>query len=447
MKNHKLIAALFALILLLAVSITGAMAEEEIELIAEQPVIGGNLPAELAEEPETIPELPEAPLNEEIPEQETVTEEKAEEPKFVPELIEAPLNEEIPEQDMVTEEKPEKPEFIPELIEAPLNEEIPEQDATAEEKPEEPEFVPELPAAPAIEEIIPELNEAVQSEIFNPEFIPELPEVQDIEEAITENTIVLTVEQEKAEGEEEPKYKNGNEGLHAECTTTENSADFKFNMGVHKNDAESGRDVDLNLLHVHAGASAGAGGFIVVDTEGKVHDGYGVHAGCDAEIAALELEGNARLGSLKNNIHGGTSVAAGEAKAAADFTVGEVDGKVVVGINGNAELDAVEAKLSGGFTVDGVEVNGHVGGKLGIGAKLRLGYKDGKFGCDIGAALGVGIEFGFEVDVGAIADKVENAATEMAEKLIKSDITKTVVKTAAKVAGTVTNFFSKLWTW
>ena len=54
-----------------------------------------------------------------------------------------------------------------------------------------------------------------------------------------------------------------------------------------------------------------------------------------------------------------------------------------------------------------VNVSGSV--KVGIGAKASVGYSNGKLKCEIGAALGVGGSFGFEVDVGAIAKKTGNA--------------------------------------
>lgn len=44
--------------------------------------------------------------------------------------------------------------------------------------------------------------------------------------------------------------------------------------------------------------------------------------------------------------------------------------------------------------------------KVGIGAHAEVGYTDGKFKVDVGAALGVGVDIGFEVDISGTVDAV-----------------------------------------
>ena len=348
MKNRKWIVALLTFVLLMFVTLTGVLAEEEAIQIKEQPELVENLPAELAEEP-------------------------------------APEKEELP------------PEF----------------------------------------EMTPDEDVMIFAEVTAP--------VMD-EEFILPEPVVLAQTPEEVQGEEadngvDPNWKNGTEGLHPEYTVTEHNADWALNAGVHKNDAESGRDVDVNLLHFHSGDGFGAGAFALEAPDGSIHAGAGVHAGMDMELTLVEVKGAARLGDKNNNIHATTEVDLGEAKAAAEFTVGTVDGNLVVGLNGNMEADLVEAKIGGGVTVGGVEIGGHVGGKLGVGAKLNVGYKDGKFKADVGAALGIGIEVGVEIDVGAAAEKVQEVAKDVTLKAITSDTGMGIIKTAAKVGSWITGWF------
>ena len=318
MKNRKWITALLTFILLMLVTLTGVLAEEEVTQITEQPEPVVTLPAEAAGGP--APEVEVLVPTDELP----------------------AFEEELPMMNMA-------------------------------------------PVLPAAEEIICPAEPVV------------LAQAPAEEQAENEPAAV-------------PTGKNGNEGLHIEVTETENSYDLMINAGAHKNDAESGRDVDLNLLHFHTGDGFGAGGFVLEAPDGTMHAGMGVHAGMDMEFDVVELEGKARLGDMNNNVFVNNEVDVGNVKAGANFTVGTLDGNVTVGLNGTLETNLVEAKVGGGFTVDGVEVGGHVGGKLGVGVKLNVGYKDGKFKADVGAALGIGIEVGVEIDVGAAATKIKNGA-------------------------------------
>ena len=49
--------------------------------------------------------------------------------------------------------------------------------------------------------------------------------------------------------------------------------------------------------------------------------------------------------------------------------------------------------------------------KVGVGAHAEVGYTDGKLKVDIGAAVGVGFDLGFEVDVSGTVDAVVDVAT------------------------------------
>lgn len=257
------------------------------------------------------------------------------------------------------------------------------------------------------------------------------PGAEAVVQTVPECFVANAPEEEEAT-EEETGMKNGVEGLHLVKNVTDDHAEFMFNTGIHKNNEENGRDVDINLLHLTAEAYANVGAFTGVNAKGEKIEGVGVNVGCKADFATAEMIGKVRIGNLENNVLGGTEIDIGTAGAAAQVTAGVINGNVVVNLNATLEANVLEAKLEGGGTIDGVQVKGHVGGKVGVGVKARMGMENGKFKAEIGVAMGIGIEFGVEVDLGAAYDKVKEHAT---------DIAKTTVNTVCKAANKILGWF------
>lgn len=209
----------------------------------------------------------------------------------------------------------------------------------------------------------------------------------------------------------------------------EKGEDYSYDAGGHLHD-------------LSANAIAEAGAFVVRKPDGDVVGGYGVTVGAGARYTAAEAYANGTVGYEDYNLHGAGTVSAGEAKAKADFTAGVVNGNLRVVAEGGAELNAFSAGGSAGVTIDGVDVNVYGGVKVGIGARGSVGYQDGKFKVDANLAVGLGFEVGFEVDVGAIEEKMEEAAVDAAKECVKNTVdavatTIEVCQTCKAVVGAV----------
>ena len=439
-KLMKWFGALLAVMLLLAVSITGAVAEEEGGLIAEQieneVILTAEAPEEaqpaeeqqslLTDEPESAPEpeaiaalpAPEADA-EELPEV-AAEQETAEEPEEAEESEEA----ELPAIEAVAEALPEitAEQEGSTIAERPVAETIEETEAVEEtEESEETEAVAETEETEAVAET--EETEAVaeteESETIEDSEVtkedPAAEEAQESEQPEAENAAEGSTEavpeaqtEPNATGdqEEETNFKNGNEGLHKETSSGTGFYDGKFNAGMHLNDNESGRNVDVNLMHVQISTGANAGEFIALTPNNVVVHGKGYHAGVNAEITVLETSADFRFGNTKNNFHGSFDIEAGSLKGGAEFTAGVVNGNAVVGVTVSGEADLVTVKISGGGTVGGVKVDGHVGAKLGVGGRFQAGVHDGKFGIHGSFAVGIGFEAGVDVDLSSVTNKL-----------------------------------------
>ncbi|MDO5435047.1 MAG: hypothetical protein Q4G19_01610 [Clostridia bacterium] len=149
----------------------------------------------------------------------------------------------------------------------------------------------------------------------------------------------------------------------------------------------------------------GAGETLYIRDDGSTGTVNGVSATTAAEIEAVKVDGKLRVGNKEYNTQVGGGVTVAKAGANAGATVGMDKGKVVVSATAGAEANIVEASAQASSTIGGVEfgVKGSV--KVGVGVKAKVGYSNGKLKCELGAALGIGGSVGFEVDVGAIADK------------------------------------------
>ena len=184
--------------------------------------------------------------------------------------------------------------------------------------------------------------------------------------------------------------------------------DGTFNIG------ENGKvSVVVGRAEAHASVSAG---FYVIGADGDRKFSPGVNAEVGASVTALEAAweqqwfGNDMLG-VNSDVK--ATVGKAEAKASIGAQVFDENGKLDVQLGGgaSAELIGGEVKGSVGVNVLGGEVGVSGSVNYGIGAHADVGYRDGIIKCDIGASLGVGVSFGFEVDVGGIVNTVADTSS------------------------------------
>lgn len=163
---------------------------------------------------------------------------------------------------------------------------------------------------------------------------------------------------------------------------------------------------------VHAEVS---GGFYVYekDKDGNVTRIFspGVNAEIGASGAVSQVEAEGRVGLGENNDMLGLY-----GKVDAQALSAEAKGKIAFNrkeayAGASLEADLVKVSGSGGLAVLGTDIGVSGSLKVGVGAHAKVGYTDGKVKVDIGAAVGVGLDLGFEVDVGGTVDAVCGAVT------------------------------------
>ena len=157
----------------------------------------------------------------------------------------------------------------------------------------------------------------------------------------------------------------------------------------------------------HAGVTAGM--YIYEkDKDGNVTRIFspGVSAAAGASVALATASASGRLGLGEDNnmlgVYGKGEVKAVTAEAKAEVAINRKE----IHASASAEADLIKAEGSAGVTVLGTDVGVKGAVKVGIGAHADVGYTDGKFKVDIGAAVGVGVDLGFEVDVSGTVDAV-----------------------------------------
>ncbi len=192
----------------------------------------------------------------------------------------------------------------------------------------------------------------------------------------------------------------------AEATWLEASGEGKAKY------AQGSYDAKLATAEAHASAQ---GGFYVYEkdangnTKRMFSPGVSAEAGASVALLSASAEGRVGLGEDNNmlGVYGSGEVEAlsAEAKAKVALNRKEIHGEL------SAEANLVKAEGSAGVSVLGTDigVNGSV--KVGVGAHAEIGYTDGKFKVDVGAALGVGVDVGFEVDVSGTVDAIKSWST------------------------------------
>lgn len=197
----------------------------------------------------------------------------------------------------------------------------------------------------------------------------------------------------------------------------EKSNDVQLNTcayedGVTKDDEAYGYNAGYQLHEAQAGGYAGAGVFVLRTPEGKEVGGVGFSAGAAGEYTAMKGTAGGRIGSKDNNVNAGGQIAGGEIKGNVGVSGGWINGQPEFTAGAGGEVNAFEIGGHAGAQFGGVGVDVHGSVKFGVGGKAYVGYKDGKLGFGCAASLGLGMEFGVEVDIGAAKEKIEEGVKE-----------------------------------
>lgn len=171
--------------------------------------------------------------------------------------------------------------------------------------------------------------------------------------------------------------------------------------------------VDVDLLTAEAHAEATAGFYVYTkDKDGNVKKVFAPNVtaeiGGSTAVVQVEAEGRVGLGEDNNmlGVYG---------DASATVLSAEAEGKLSIGPNevyagASAEADIAKVTGTAGVAVLGTDVGITGSLKVGVGGHAKAGYTDGKLKVDVGLAIGVGFDLGFEVDVSGTVDAVSDAA-------------------------------------
>lgn len=170
-------------------------------------------------------------------------------------------------------------------------------------------------------------------------------------------------------------------------------------------------DVKCGTAEAHGEISAG---IYTYDVNGVTLAAPAIEAKVGASYSALSVSADGRLGLGEQNdtlgVYGEGSIdvqkVSVEAKAGLSLFSenGRIDPNVYLGLSSEELL--FEAKGTVGLSVLGMDAGITGGVNFGVGAHAKAGFEDGKFMLDVGASLGVGVNLGFEVDVGGMVDTV-----------------------------------------
>ena len=168
------------------------------------------------------------------------------------------------------------------------------------------------------------------------------------------------------------------------------------------------------LLTASGSLNIGVGTFLHKNHDGTYSTGVGASITATASAAVIALSASGFLGNTKtgSGVIGSADTKVLAADATGDATVGWVQGKgPQVSLTGEVGAKLVEAKGSAGVALAkglSAKVTGSV--QIGVGATGSIGYSDGKFHVEFGAALGLGFKISFDIDLSGAVDAIVGAA-------------------------------------
>jgi len=120
--------------------------------------------------------------------------------------------------------------------------------------------------------------------------------------------------------------------------------------------------------------------------------------GAGVEVNAVAVDGKAGLGSdmLGVGVEGEGSLGNAELSGKGKLSIG-TDG-IDANLQGKAMVSAAEGEIEGSINILGIEITGSIGGYAGaLGAEGKVGFDDGKFVSEVGAAALLGVSVGVEI--------------------------------------------------
>ena len=155
---------------------------------------------------------------------------------------------------------------------------------------------------------------------------------------------------------------------------------------------------EVYFLRAQAKVHAGVGAYAFETPDGRIVQGYGLHATAGASFTLAGAAASTDLGYTFAGVMGSAAVKVLDVYANAAATVGWVDGKFVAVASGSAGADLASAQISAGVRLLGVEGQISAAVKVGLSAKFEVGIDGGKFKCNFGASLGLGFEINLSFD-------------------------------------------------
>ena len=211
----------------------------------------------------------------------------------------------------------------------------------------------------------------------------------------------------KETGKWKPLYdENGNRVLRGWASEKVKFFDYTYKYS----DSVGGMTIGFaNASWINTEAKAGISGGLY-SADGKFAPGVKAEMGASFSLLALEAEeswGGDFFGSYaKGKVEFG-SVGADASMTAALFS----DTGPELHASGKLEAMAFEAEGHTGVTVFGADVGVGAGLTVGVGGHFDVGYADGKFRADVGAAAGLGFSLALEVDVTGTIEAVTGFAS------------------------------------
>ena len=169
------------------------------------------------------------------------------------------------------------------------------------------------------------------------------------------------------------------------------------------------------VARAQAKVHAGVGAYAFEMPDGRIVQGYGLHATAGASFTLAGAAASGDLGYNWAGIMGSASVKVLDVYANASATVGWVDGKFVAVASGSVGVDFFSAQVSGGIRLLGVEVQASAAFKVGLSAKFEVGFDGGKFKCNIGACLGIGFEINLSFDFSKVLSVLKDIGAGIAK--------------------------------
>lgn len=176
--------------------------------------------------------------------------------------------------------------------------------------------------------------------------------------------------------------------------------------------------VSVSAYEAYVGAE---GGIFTQDEDGSLVFNPNIDAKIGASYTLLTAAGNIGVGNEMLGAHADGNITVGQVSGEANLhaVLMDEDGSFNPNANVHASAEAVlvEAEAQAGVTVLGTDVNVSGSAYVGIGAHADIDIGDGKIKCDIGAALGIGVSVGFEIDYGGTVDAIKKGAKSVLSKI------------------------------